>query len=534
MKKFLFYFLISVLLALPVFAANQTQTTKQDDIEQTITLINQHKYDEALKLIYSVKIPSNKEERVRYYLAKIKALESTPYYSNDLVESKTDPTKFTDKQKQDAIKQSYKELWNLRTTLVNMPYKNYKKYLNRETTKVYYMSLYDVLVDGSYPDDDTSYGDAYYRAGYGNNFLRYFYDQREKVYEESYKLGGNKRDNVREHWHLKYIDTAISIQNSSPVPIPSELRKKQQKDLAELYAAISDYDKNYNGKYKKYFFEAKEYGKYYSALKSAHLYNNIEDYQKAHDLAVYCSPRAACVSLVKSLEAPSAYLTKGFSQNYKPNTVLPLEFKARNVKQVNFKLYKLSLEQVIDREKPLKLEELDPFKVYTQDLTYDKPYTPKDFKVELPGLERGFYVLSFNWNRDGKENNDGGSYINVTDLALLATNYANTDDLNTLNYKDTSINFYTLSAQNGTLIPNVNIKADKMRGYYWNNPTKIGELNVKTNKNGQVNVKSTDTLQNIVAKYKDNYALIDYLNNKQGYSSRNSGVSVSVYITLIS
>ena len=68
MKKFLFYFLILALLVLPVFAENQTQTTKQDDIEQTITLINQAKYDAALKLIYSVKVPSNKEERALYYL----------------------------------------------------------------------------------------------------------------------------------------------------------------------------------------------------------------------------------------------------------------------------------------------------------------------------------------------------------------------------------------------------------------------------------------------------------------------------------
>ena len=126
-----FFILICLLLSGLTSAQNYKQggNSNMENINQTITLINQAKYDAALKLIYSVKVPSNKEERALYYLAKIKALESTPYRANKLVESETDPTKFTNEQKQNALKQSYKDLWNLRSALINMPYQENKKYL---------------------------------------------------------------------------------------------------------------------------------------------------------------------------------------------------------------------------------------------------------------------------------------------------------------------------------------------------------------------------------------------------------------------
>ena len=487
MKKFLFYFLILALLVLPAFAANQTQTTKQNDIEQTITLINQHKYDAALKLIYSVKVPSNKEERALYYLAKIKALESTPYYANDLVESKTDPTKFTDKQKQDAIKQSYKELWNLRTTLVNMPYQENKKYLGYGYFQIEPESLYDALV---------------------NTFINRQIETETKILEESYKLGGKNRDGIREYWHIQYINAEIEKQKTRT---SLELYKEQQKDLAELFATISGYNKDYNGKYKQYFFEAKTLrGKYEAALQSAQSYQQAEQFYKAHEVAEYCAPfeikNNACVLLKKEIENPSAYITNNVPHTYKPNTSLPIKFKANNLKQIIFKLYKFSLKQTQNGVGDFK--NIKPYKTYTQNLTYDKPYTPKEFDFELPSLERGFYYLTLNYGEKGLDSR----HLRITDLALLATSYLNTDNLQTLNYKDTSVNFYTLSAHNGQPLV-ASISGEKLSM-------------VQTNQSGQVNIKGTDTLRNIVAKYKDNYALINYL-YPQHYSVSNP---ISIYI----
>ncbi len=486
MKKFLFYFLISILLVLPVFAANQTQTTKQNDIEETITLINQAKYDAALKLIYSVKVPSNKEERALYYLAKVKALESTPYYANNLVESETDPTKFTYKQKQDAIKESYEKLWNLRTTLVNMPYEKDKKYLGWIVySQIEPESLYDALVD---------------------TFINRQIEQNTKIYEESYKLGGKNRDSVREYWHVQYIinkNTGDSVYN---------LKKEKAIDLAELFAAISGQSKNYNGEFKKYFFEAKTIrGKYEAALQSANLYEKAEQFEKAITLAQYCMPfkieNNECKYLKENIERPDAYLIGGIPRNYKPNTVLPIKLEARNLEQVNFKLYKLSLKQMQEGIKNFK--DLKPYKTYTQNLTYDKPYMRKVFIFELPGLERGFYALTLN---DDNEKYPTAFLVNITDLALLATSYLNTNNLQTLNYKDSSINFYTLSAHNGQPLA-AEVFADKL-------------YKVQTNQSGQANIKGTDTLRNIVARNSNNYALINYLYS-QHYNKPNP---VSIYI----
>ena len=476
MKKSLFYFLTFILLVLPVFAAqNQTQTTKQNDIDQTITLINQAKYDAALTLIYSAKVPSNKEERALYYLAKIKALESTPYRANNLIESETDPTKFTNKQKQDAIKQSYKDLWGLRSTLVNMPYEENKKYLGWGGAyfDIDMVSLYDALV---------------------GTFINRRIEENTKIYEESYKLGGKNRDTVREYWHIQYISDEIAKQDTK---ISDELYKKKQEDLAELFAAISGANKNYNGQFKKYFFEARTAdGKSTAALKSAQLYDLSKNFPEAHAIAKYCISlpvkNRGCESMQKSLEALEAIIeSNSVPRNYKPNTVLPIKFRAKNLKQVTFKLYKLSLSQMQEGIRDIKT--LTPNKTYTQDLTYDKPYTPKEFTFELPGLERGFYSISLFYEG---ENYPSSYNFNITDLALLATSYLSTNDLNTLNYKDTRINFYTLSAKNGQPLA-ASISAP--------------ELNtVQTNQSGQAEVKHGQTLRKIVAKYQNNYALINY------------------------
>ena len=487
MKKFLFYFLTSILLL--AHAANaQNQQTQQNDIDKTLTLINQAKYDEALRLISSVKTPSDKEERVLYYLTKVKALESTPYRANKLVESETDPTKFTYEQKQNAIKQSYKELWNLRSTLINMPYQENKKYLGWNYYEIEPDTLYDALV---------------------NTFINRQTETNTKVLEESYKLGGKNREGIREYWHIQYILTEIAKRN---IAKSTNFDKENSAKLAQFFAVIAGKGKDYESQFKKYFFEAKtKRGKYEAYLQSANFYQQAEQFDKAHEIAEDCSvfeiKNNACVNLKTNLERPSAYVTDSVPKNYKPNTALPIKFKANNLKQITFKLYKISLKQMQEGVRDFK--DLKPYKTYPQNLTYDKPYTPKDFDFELPALERGFYSLTLNYEG---ENYPSSYNINITDLALVATSYLNTDNLQTLNYKDTSVNFYTLSAHNGQPLA-ASISAEKLNA-------------VQTKQDGQANIKTTQNLRNVVAKYQNNYALINYL-YPQYYNKPNP---ISIYI----
>ena len=483
MKKFLFYFLTFILLIAPNCSIAQNQS--QDDIDKTITLINQSKYDEALRLIYSVKIPSNKEERVLYYLTKIKALESTPYRPNKLVESETDPTKFTNEQKQEAVKQSYKDLWNLRSTLVNMPYQENKKYLGWVYFQIEPESLYDALAD---------------------TFINRQIEENTKVLEESYKLSGKNREGIREYWHIRYIQAEIAKQDTI------KHYEEKQKQSAELFAAISGQSKNYSGQFKKYFFEAKTVrGKYEAAFQSINLYQQAGQFYKAHSLAEYCAPfeikNNACILLKNELERPNVFVIGNVPQNYKPNTPLQVKFRANNLVKVNFNIYKLSLKQMQEGGKDFKT--LKPYKTYTQNLNYDTPYTPKEFDFNLPALARGFYALTLNYEGEKYSN---PYYFNITDLALFGTSYFNTNDLKTLNYKDTGINFYTLSAHNGQPL-SAEISADKLN-------------KIQTNHFGQANIKAEQNLRNVVAKYKDNYALINYF-----YPQRyNAPKPVKIYI----
>ena len=515
MKKFLFYFLCTVLLAQVSFAvvhqinvydlpevsgSNNIQEEQQmsikepANIKQAITLIDQAKYDEALRLIYSIKVPTNAEDRALYYLAKIKAFSRTPYRANKLTESQTDPTKFTSKQKQDAVKQAYQDLWNLRQTLINMPYMG--KYLagyyqnNKE-------SLYDALV---------------------NDFINKQIETNTKVWEESYKLAGKNREGIREYWHIQYILAKIG-NNSLPNSQKSENNYKEiRKEIAQFFAAIAGKNKNYDGKYKKYFFEAKTVrGKYEAALQSAQIYREIGDYPTSHDMASYCAeldmnPPNECKNLKEDLERPSASIMSHINTNQKPDVVLPIKFQANNLKQVKFKLYKLSLEQMQKKDS----NKLLVYKTYTQDLTYDASYTPKDFTFELPALKQGFYAIDLDYDgRAAYWNNK--YYFNVTELALLATSYFNTDNLQTLNYKDTSINFYTLSAVNGQPVAS-NVKAGKLG-------------TIQTSQEGQTDMKFRSTsdyysIDKVVANSGNNYALIDYLYPKH----YNEPYPLSIYV----
>ena len=486
MKRFLFYFLAFILLVSTNFAFAQNQVQSVDEIPQTLTLINQHKYDEALRLIYSLNVPSNKEEKALYYLAKIKALRKTPYRANNLIESETDPTKFTNTQKQDAIKAAYKELWALRTTLINMPYAENKKYID-----IYYGNNYDSLYDALV-----------------NAFIGAKIESDIAIYKESYKLQGAERDAARETWHMQYILAEIAKQNNTTI---YNFDKERVLELAQLFAAISGLDKNYKGQFKKYFFEAKtQRGKIEAALKSINYYQQAEQFDQAHAAAEYCEmlddKNRDCASIKQNLERPSVYINGAVPQNYKPNTVLPLKFVANNLEQVNFKLYKISLEEMQNKTNNFKA--LSPYKTYPQNLTYDKPYTPKEFDFNLPALPHGFYALTLDY--DNK--NPSVFYLNITDLALIATDYFTADNLQNMKYKDTNVHFYTLSAKSGaplaasikleTLAP---VKAD----ISYNMPDEVVKKNLPTAQDGQTNIKSAKTLRKIVAKYKNSYALID-------------------------
>ena len=527
MKKILFYFLTSILLLAPgaVFGISMSDFLLNDlpeiemeitpeennqkininepaDVKKTIALIDQAKYDEALSLICSIKPPVKAEDRALYYLAKIKAFQNTPYRAPNRVETKTDPTKFTNQQKQEAVKQAYQELWNMRQTLVNMPY--LRKYVGyyieiRET------SLYDALVD---------------------SFQNKQVETNTKILEESYKLAGKNRDAAREYWHIQYISDAIGNYTTTSTSVTDtqkdkDSNKQRKKEIAQLFAAIAKKDKNYNGKYKKYFFEPKTVrGVYEAALKSAYAYRESADYPTAHSIASFCAeldmnPPNQCKDLKQSLERHDSYIMSHINKNQKPNNMLPIKFWANNTKQVKFNLYKMSLEQYKERD----LKKIQPYKTYTQNLTYDAPYTPKEFTFELPALKQGFYAITLDYQREGGDYSgytNGGVYFVVTELAALSTSYFNADNLQNLNYKDSSVSFYTLSAINGQPVV-ANIKA--------------GNLGlIQTNQTGWTDMKFTSFSDyhslGVVANSGNNYALISSV-----YPQRyNEPYPISIYI----
>ncbi len=428
-----------------------------------------HKYDSALKTVYNY-VPKGDLCKTKYLIVKERLLKESSLYSqntNDIIESETDPSKFTLKQKLTERKNTAKELWEMRSYLAKAQTKYNKDYLEGSfTTSTNFLvpTLYDYMVP-IWLDLNTQ--------------------PQEEILEESYKIGGSDRSAASELWHIERI---LMIRD-----VPDE-------DMAQALAYVSGSANSYS-KYPQitpYMFRAGEVlAKARAASKSAYFYNQAEKYQNAVDQADYCLQlplnfvSEECGNIRKSIvENKALALTAPVPFNLPVGKSTDFRITTKNMSKVYMHIYPLTPDDFATgtggrpspksaKKKGGKATDLEP-QNWMQEVPWQKrqeilktvpartlglaiqtsiKYEPVVSEISLLFADKGLYAIVLSENRKPSQD-DLMFFVNFTELALYATAFNTTPDLKTMPYQNSYFNVYALDPQRGTLIENADIIAN--------------------------------------------------------------------------
>lgn len=471
----------------PFLKSKNKQEQYEAELKTVLSYNRLYQYDKALETIYSFPLPKDNTAKAEFYLLKAQLLNRTlySYQSPDIVESKTDPTKWTRQQKETEIKNIYKKLWDMRKDLILIPAKQEKNYLTLNT----YSNINSELTPTVY--------DYLVEEWHEQNILPY-----EELLEESYKLEGKDRNAIREIYKLQQI---MLLKN-----------KDNEIKLSACLDYIADYANTCNlSEVKPYLFKAKyPLAKAKALLESANILTSKEENFKAVQRLDLClsTPKnfytQNCRYQKEDLLRPSFYLTKNLPQDIAPSKEYSLSYKVANIEKVNGHIYKLSAENLyknglyLDGKTEEILKKGKPFKTFSFTPAYTKKYQRLESKTNLPALEAGFYyVILSDASKDFLKEQLFSTIINASDLVLMQTSYNTTDNLYQLNNKGSYAHFYTLNAKTGLPVEKAKIT------------TNLTTLNTSTNKLGQAEIKIAQNLYNkkALATYQNNYALLSNL-----------------------
>ncbi|MDR1684118.1 MAG: hypothetical protein LBR90_01470 [Elusimicrobiota bacterium] len=485
-------------------------------LRTALALSYAYERDNALKAIYSYPVPKDDLWAARYYLIKTDILQQTLYYGTpDLAETKTDPTKFTFNQKQDAIKEIYKNLWDMRKKLVNMPIEDAMgyttKYFSSSSALILTPTLYDYLV-----------GEWIYKE----------IQPKEAILEESYKLGGKNREAVREVWRIERILlAAINDENqitdrSVAVFSPNSRRTYSEnppKDLpvADMLTAVSGQkpqeDKG------KFFFKAKEVlGKAKAALEAGTIYNAVKEYQTAVAALDYCLALPLnyftdrCKDIKDGITNPRFYIEDDGGFNRPTGQAATIKINAANIDRLYMHIYNLPAEKFKstrsghwltspDREVRRQIVDGKPLRTIIMELLYKQKYAPADAELSVPYMAPGFYAVVLS-RQAAPDEDDRMVFLNFTDLAAYVTAYSATPDLNKLTYRGSQFKVYSLDAATGKLQPSASLQTGDAKKY-------------TTAKNGQLQIpaKNNDKTGGLLLQKDKSYAIVPniYFNHSE-------------------
>lgn len=475
----------------PFLKSKNKKEKYEAQLKTVLAYNNLYQYDNALKTIYSFPVPKDAVYKADYYLLQAQILNTTlyNYQSPDLVESQDDPTKWTRQQKQEAIKDIYQKLWDMREELVSIPNQKDNLYLTLNTygninTEIY-PTLYDSLTE----------------IWQHSDFIK-----SAELYEESYRLEGKDRDAVRELYNLKRIMLFKNNEN--------------QLKLSGCLDYISGYKNTCSlTEVEPYLFKAQyPLAKADALLESARILNEKKDAFQAIQRLQTClkTPKnyftQSCKYEEENIKRPLFYTTENLPQDIAPQKEYSLNYTAANIEKINGYIYKVNAETLykdgtyINDKTMETLKKEGPFKTFSFTPAYTKKYQKLESSFNLPPLESGFYYVILKDSSFDKENPLERNYlyssiVNVTDLALIQTSYNTTNNLYQLDNKGSYANFYTLNAKTGLPVEKAKIT------------TNLSSTNIYTNKLGQVKVKIAQNLYNkkALAQQANNYALLSNL-----------------------
>ncbi|MDR0953623.1 MAG: hypothetical protein LBM71_05570 [Elusimicrobiota bacterium] len=483
----------------PLLTSKNSEIRYPAQLKTTLAYFYSFKYDKALQAIFAYPAPKDKLWKARYLIIKAKALTIYSNYSNaPLVETETDPTKFTYEQNQTALKETYSELWKMRKDLANMPLKDSLEYVDNHYGSISALVLTPTLFD--------------FTKGYWiNNDIQ----PRKTVLEESYKIGGKNREAVAEVDHILLLE--YSLNNQADIKTSTK---------AQILAYVAGNGQKPNIK-NDYIFEAKEpLAKAYGASEAANYYKADKQYETAVNTLNYCLTLPlnynsdTCKSSLDQITRPVLRLQKNPPFNTAVGKNAKISLTLANLDKFYMHIYELKMDdlatktinentkvktpvkrwrQDISWQKKLELLKTTPLRTLTLEPEYDAKYTPLNTEVEVPYMADGIYFIALSKDNKPTEN-EANFLLNFTDLGAFATAFSTTKNLSTLKDNASYFNIYTLDPQNGNLKPNIAFFTEGKK--------------YKTNKEGQrwISANKDGDSISILAQDYGNHAIISSIN----------------------
>lgn len=468
-------------------------------------------YMNAATTMLSYNLPENDLWKARFLLYRIQMAEQVArMYSSLMNESEivsqtgTTPDQWTQAQWNAQIDKDYQTLWALRAALINAPVEKETLILNvKDTDTRRIPTLFDVVVQNwadrlqlqNAPVPLAREEAAVFLGGAAKALpaKQSQADQLATLLETAYLLDGKGRKDAKTFWRTDYV--LLPFDNPSLFTLDDPQKARQNAvDQLSLISGYTPQQMGFWSKLKKYVApEGAEYGRAYAAYRAAALLNGQDDPETALKICQYATENLGESYYVSLCREMAETITQNeLSFRPLPDAFNPagphLSFSARNAENIYVRVYKTSpeelqtlyrktylsrtinswdfLSQLNSKNIPYFLDRT-PIQTAHTAVSYQKPYRAQDVSLDLPALDKGFYVLLASWDEafNPEQAPVLGTVINLTDLALFVTSgiegnpdkYAVSLSSKTRTYRPNVFRIYTVNLQTGETEGNVDL-----------------------------------------------------------------------------
>ena len=396
----------------------------------------------AAKTIYAYELPAAPVWKARFLLYRtfLAKNASSRYrrisneYEIDTPQAKADLEQWTQKQWNEQIEKDFRQLWELRSDLINAPIEQETLILNvKDTDTRRIPTLFDFVVQqrlNSLPYDKK--------------------EDRKEILKTAYTLDGTHRENAKIFWQTDFI------------LLPLENPSKNSKNTEETVAAVVEQLNRLSGftaqepagwwqRVKNYFNPPSQpdtsYARSYTALKTAQLLEENKRAPQALEVCAYADTLPSshftkeCSNLVQQIHR--VWLEAKLPGNAVNRQNAQLEFSGKNLHTLYTNIYATSLNELKqiyakNNKNPLHSwqdlfslygDELEnflkksPLYTLTQEVVYQGVAQEQKGTIQLPPLEPGIYVVAVSASKNFNPKKDSLQMVllNATDLALFAT-----------------------------------------------------------------------------------------------------------------
>lgn len=502
---------------------------------------NLGEYMTAAKTMLAYELPEEDIWKARFLLYRVQMSEQVaslyPVLMNEseIVSEGVSAEEWTQEQWNTQIDKDYQTLWALRAMLINAPVEKESLILNtKDTDKRRIPTLFDVVIQSWVSRLQSTRKPVPLVREAEYTFLdgtaQPVFSQKETaeqlayLLETAYLLDGKNRQDAKTFWRTDYI----LLPFDNPALFTLDPKEKAFTKAIEQLQLISGYTPQKMGfwsKLKKYVSpNGTEYGRSYAAYRAAQLLHVNDDPETALKICQYAMQSlegsyyvSLCEQLSRQITEKELFFTR-LPEAFSPRPTL--SFSVRNAPRFYVRIYKTSAEelqalyreaylsdtvnswnflsQISSKNIPVFLDRT-PFKTVTTTVSYEKPYRSKEVSIQLPELEKGFYVSLSSWDEsfDSTKSPVLATVLNITDLALFITaaieddpdKYTATLGAQSKTYRPDLFRFYTVNLKTGDPAGNADLdiitawNGTRKRGFTTEDGTSTlaGEITVSPN-----------------------------------------------------